>query len=92
MRHFFPIPLLLVLAASVGCPLALNTIEHGNVSFDASPDGETIVFSDANGDLWLYAFSRAKLTRMTESIELESSPSFSPDGFIQSPLFLTASN
>jgi Tol biopolymer transport system component len=80
MRHFFLMLVLLVLAASVGCPLASNTIEHGNVSFDASPDGETIVFSDAKGDLWLYALGNAKLTRLTESSELESWPSFSPDG------------
>ena len=53
MRHFFSILLLLVFGASVGCPLAPNTIEHGSVSFDVSPDGEAIVFSDAKGDLWL---------------------------------------
>lgn len=80
MRHFAPLLVLLGLAASVGCPLSSSPIEHGNVSFDASPDGETIVFSDAKGDLWLYGFGNATLTRLTESRELESSPSFSPDG------------
>ncbi len=81
MRLFLSVLVFLFLALSIGCPFAAtNTIEHDNVSFDVSPDGETIVFSDADGDLWLYAFIDRKLTRLTESKELESWPSFSPDG------------
>ncbi|HRX79920.1 MAG TPA: hypothetical protein P5307_12705 [Pirellulaceae bacterium] len=81
MRRFLAVLLLLLSAALLGCPLASpNTIEHGNVSFDVSPNGETIVFSDANGDLWLFALLNDKLTRLTESKESESWPSFSPDG------------
>lgn len=80
MRHGLLMIVALFSVQSIGCPLASNTIEHGNVSFDVSPNGETIVFSDADGDLWLYALGSSKLTRLTETIELESWPSFSPDG------------
>lgn len=79
MRQFLLISVALFSVLSAGCP-ASNTIEHGNVSFDAAPNGETIVFSDADGDLWLYALGSPKLTRLTESRELESWPSFSPNG------------
>ena len=79
MRHFILVSLALFSVQLAGCP-ASSTIEHGSVSFDVSPNGETIVFSDANGDLWLYALGIPKLTRLTESDELESWPSFSPNG------------
>lgn len=86
MRHCLWILVIVFVATFVGCPLASTTIEHasttehGNVSFDVAPDGESIVFSDAKGDLWLFALGNPKLTRLTETEERESWPSFSPDG------------
>ena len=55
-------------------------IEHGNVAFDISPDGETLVFSDAEGDLWLFDLATKNTTRLTSTAEWESSPSWAPDG------------
>ncbi|GAA4469522.1 hypothetical protein [Novipirellula rosea] len=72
MRHFILVSLALYSVQLAGCP-ASSTIEHGNVSFDVSPNGETIVFSDANGDLWLYALGIPKLTRLTDATDTEMS-------------------
>ncbi len=80
MRHCFSFLVLASLATIFGCPISSNSIEHGNVSFDVSPDSETIVFSSANGDLWLFAIKDATLNRLTESKQIESLPSYSPDG------------
>lgn len=72
----------LTLCLCLGCPFFTGapTVEHGNVAFDISPDGETLVFSDAEGDLWLFGLTTKTVTRLTSTADRESTPSFSPDG------------
>ena len=56
------------------------TVEHGNVAFDVSPDGKSIVFSSADGDLYVLHLTKCDVTRLTWSAIWESTPTFSPDG------------
>ena len=65
----------------LGCPSVENAgVEHNNVCIDLSPDGKTLVFSSADGDLYLYDIATSTATRLTETDRIESYPSFSPDG------------
>ncbi len=65
----------------LGCPSMLRTtVEHRNVSIDLSPDGKTLVFSSADGDLFLLDMGQLAVTRLTDTDRIESYPSFSPDG------------
>lgn len=65
----------------LGCPLGENaTVEHGNVCIDLSPDGKSIVFSSADGDLYIFDLAGNSVTGLTETEQTESYPSFSPDG------------
>ena len=65
----------------LGCPnRESSTVEHGNVCIDLSPDGKSIVFSSADGDLYVFGLAAASLARLTETERTESYPSFSPDG------------
>ena len=65
----------------LGCPSVENAgVEHNNVCIDLSPDGDTLVFSSADGDLYLYDIVQSIATRLTETDRIESYPSFSPDG------------
>lgn len=65
----------------LGCPLGEDaTVEHDNVCIDLSPDGESVVFSSADGDLYIFDLARNSVTRLTETEQTESYPSFSPDG------------
>ncbi len=69
------------LALVLGCPSVENAgVEHNNVCIDLSPDGKTLVFSSADGDLYLFDMSRSTATRLTDTDHTESYPSFSPDG------------
>jgi Tol biopolymer transport system component len=69
------------LALLLGCPGAeFVDVEHNNVCIDLSPDGKTLVFSSADGDLYLFDISKSTVTRLTDSDRTESYPSFSPDG------------
>lgn len=55
----------------------------GISSPDWSRDGRYLVFSaisDGYGDLYTYDFQSDSLSRLTESIEYEADPHFSPDG------------
>jgi Tol biopolymer transport system component/tRNA A-37 threonylcarbamoyl transferase component Bud32 len=54
--------------------------DHRNVAFDISPDGERIVFSTADGDLYLLHLTTSLVSRLTETEDEESTPAFSPDG------------
>lgn len=56
------------------------SVEHGNVSIDWSPDGTTVVFSSADGDLYLFNIESEAVTRLTSTDAIESVPSYSPDG------------
>lgn len=65
----------------LGCPSVENAnVEHRNVCIDLSPDGEKLVFSSADGDLYLFDISESTATRLTDTDRIESYPSFSPDG------------
>ncbi|MFZ4507938.1 MAG: TolB family protein [Fimbriimonas sp.] len=66
----------LLLAPSSVAPL----VEHGNVSFDLSPDGKQIVFSAADNDLYLMDRKTLKVRALTKTPATESSPRFSPKG------------
>jgi Tol biopolymer transport system component len=55
-------------------------VEHGNVAFDLSPDGKRVVFSAADGDLYLLHLESSRVSRLTQTKEEESTPAFSPDG------------
>ena len=63
MRTRFAVPNVLVTLTLFLCSVCWlftgTTVEHGNVAFDVSPDGETLGFSDAEGDLWLPKFDAA---------------------------------
>jgi serine/threonine-protein kinase len=54
--------------------------DHGNVSFDLSPDGKHVVFSAADGDLYLLSLPTSRVSRLTQTADEESAPAFSPDG------------
>jgi Tol biopolymer transport system component len=58
-------------------------IGHGDISFDISPDGETIVFN-ASGvggrDLYLLHLPDSIVTRIAETADYEVAPTFTPDG------------
>lgn len=74
----------LVIASALpvlGCPQGeFATVEHGNVCIDLSPNGQSLVFSSADGDLYLFGIATNTVTRLTETQRIESYPSFSPDG------------
>lgn len=73
--------LILGLALVLGCSSFENAgVEHNNVCIDLSPDGKTLVFSSADGDLYLFDIATSTATRLTDTERIESYPSFSPNG------------
>ena len=71
---------LAAVAALIGAAQCFGAVEHENVAFDVSPDGKQIVFSAADGELYLFHLETRKVHRLTSTKERESSPAFSPDG------------
>src|SRR5438309_1194353 len=70
-----------VLHALSTCSLrATDQAEHGNVSFDISPDGQQVVFASADGDLYLFRISTSHVSQLTKTPGKERAPAFSPDG------------
>jgi Tol biopolymer transport system component len=64
-----------------GCSLQNGSqIEHRHVAFDVSPDGQRIVFSSADGDLYLFHLQNRPVVRLTQTARTEQTPAFSPDG------------
>lgn len=55
-------------------------VEHYNVAFDVAPRGDKIVFSAADGDLYLFNLTTRAVSRLTRTGATESTPTFSPDG------------
>ena len=62
-----------------GCVVG-SRVEHRNVAFDVSPDGEKIVFSAADNDLYTLNLKTNQVEPLTQTPITESGPSFSPDG------------
>jgi Tol biopolymer transport system component len=62
-----------------GCA-ARPLIEHGNISFDISPDDQTVVFVAADDDLYLLHLKTLHVSRLTTTVAKERAPAFSPDG------------
>ncbi len=71
---------LAAVATLISASHCFGAVEHGNVAFDVSPDGKQIVFSAADGDLYLFNLETRLVHRLTSTKETESAPSFSPDG------------
>jgi len=81
MTHGIHLLVIASLTLVLGCPSVENAgVEHNNVCIDLSPDGKTLVFSSADGDLYLFDISSSTATRLTDTDRTESYPSFSPDG------------
>lgn len=68
-----------------GLPLApgrtfeFDLTEGSWIALDVSPDGQTIVF-DFLGDLYTIPISGGNATQITEGMQFDSQPRFSPDG------------
>src|SRR5882724_81762 len=71
---------LLILTTVSGCFIAGPQVEHGNVAFDISPDGEQVAFASAEGDLFLLDLNSRKVIQLTKTVAIESTPGYSPDG------------
>ena len=54
--------------------------EETYVAFDVSPDGNQVVFSAADADLYLLDLRTRQVRQLTKSPALETGPAFSPDG------------
>jgi len=81
MKRFTALIVIASVLPLVGCPCGeKGTVEHGNVCIDLSPDGSTVVFSSADGDLYPFNIERKTVTQLTTTERIESYPSFSPDG------------
>src|SRR4029434_2312768 len=75
---------LLILSAFVGGAVLLRgsaqQVEHWYVSFDIAPSGKEIVFSSADGDLFLFDLKTSEVHQVTKTDAIETTPNFSPDG------------
>jgi Tol biopolymer transport system component len=79
MRHLIQTIAAILTLTLLGCVEGSGT-EHGNVSIDVSPDGKSVVFSSADGDLFLFSIKSKSVTRLTSTDAIESVPAFAPDG------------
>jgi Tol biopolymer transport system component len=76
----------LILVLSSGCRLSRSAgasrhpPDNDNVTFAVSPDGKTLLFSSPSADLFTLDFATMKPRRLTNTLECEGSPRFSPDG------------
>lgn len=62
-----------------GRTLEIDLTEGSWIALDISPDGQTIVF-DFLGDLYTMPISGGDATQLTEGMQFDSQPRFSPDG------------
>ena len=62
-----------------GRTLDFDLTEGSWIALDISPDGQTIVF-DFLGDLYTIPISGGDATQLTEGMQFDSQPRFSPDG------------
>jgi len=56
-----------------------SQVEHGNVSFDVAPDGQQIVFSSADGDIYSLDLKTLRVRQLTQTEITATDPTFSPD-------------
>lgn len=81
MRSISSLAVIVLLIGLSGCPgSGASEVEHWNVAFDVSPDGNRIAFSSADGDLYLFHLETRHVDRLTSTKETEWGPAFSPDG------------
>ena len=57
-----------------------NQIEHGNVTFDLSPDSKQVAFSSASGGLYALDLNTKTVTGLYNGKSVACSPKYSPDG------------
>lgn len=62
-----------------GREFSFDLTEGSWISLDVSPDGQTIVF-DFLGDLYTIPVEGGEATQITEGMQFDSQPRFSPDG------------
>jgi len=62
-----------------GCPGG-DATDNAHVAFDVSPSGENIVFSSADGDLFLFDTKSKHVCQLTRTATQETDPVFSPSG------------
>ncbi|MDZ7806386.1 MAG: amidohydrolase family protein [Gracilimonas sp.] len=62
-----------------GREFSFDLTEGSWISLDVSPDGQTIVF-DFLGDLYTLPMSGGEATQITEGMQFDSQPRYSPDG------------
>ncbi|HCT51476.1 MAG TPA: amidohydrolase, partial [Balneola sp.] len=67
------------LPLEAGREFSFDLNEGSWIALDVSPDGETIVF-DFLGDLYTMPISGGEATQITEGMQFDSQPRFSPDG------------
>lgn len=67
------------LPLEAGRTFEFDLTEGSWISLDVSPDGNTIVF-DFLGDLYTMPISGGDATKLTEGMQFDSQPRFSPDG------------
>ncbi len=74
--------ILATLAWTAGCFGApADLVEHANVAIAVAPDGRSVAFSAADGDLYSLRIEEKRVIRLTDTPDaVESSPRFSPDG------------
>ncbi len=79
-RAFISALCLLACGYPAGSHAQAAQVEHGNVFFDVSPDGEQIAFSSADGDLYIFDLKARTVRQVTKTEATESAPAYSPDG------------
>jgi Tol biopolymer transport system component len=57
-----------------------NKSGQDKIAFAVSPNGESVVFSSAEGDLFLLDISTQRVRRLFDTPLIERQPAFSPDG------------
>ncbi|MBO3696807.1 amidohydrolase family protein [Roseivirga sp. E12] len=67
------------LPLEVGRTFEFDLTEGSWIALDVSPDGQSIVF-DFLGDLYTMPISGGTATQLTEGMQFDSQPRFSPDG------------
>ena len=57
-----------------------SNIGHGQIAFDISPSGDTVVFSAGDGDIYALDLQTHGVLKVTDTNEMETTPRFHPKG------------